>query len=294
MQMKRDGHVMVCQANGSILPKNLLQTADESAERFKTATPFPHIVLDNLFDERLLSRIVEEFPGPSDIEWTKFRNKREIKLASNRDDHFGPTTRNLLYHFNSAPFLSFLSVLTGINNLIPDPFYEGGGLHQIERGGKLSIHADFNKHPRYQIDRRLNALLYLNKDWKDEYGGQLELWNGSMTRCGASILPIFNRLVVFETTDRSYHGHPDPLRCPEGMTRKSLALYYYTNGGPAQDRRSEHSTLFRERLGEDLSDEKPPLTIERLPSRFKTLAKELLPPIVTRMVVQAKRRIMSQ
>src|SRR4030095_11648371 len=111
------------------------------------------------------------------------------------------------YHLNSITFLEFLGRVTGISNLISDPCFDGGGLHPIQRGGKLAIHADFNKHPRFGLDRRLNALLYLNKDWRDEYGGHLELWNREMTRPEAKILPIFNRFVVFRATDFTLPGH---------------------------------------------------------------------------------------
>lgn len=255
--------------------RRLREVAASAAEQFRTARPFPHVVMDGLFDPDLLAGIVDEFPRPSDIEWTQYRSKREVKLASNRDKHFGPLTKGLLYHLNSATFLEFLSQVTGIENLIADSFFEGGGMHQIERGGKLAIHADFNRHPRYHLDRRLNALLYLNRNWQEEYGGHLELWDRDMRGCVARIAPLFNRLVVFATTDFSYHGHPDTLTCPESVTRKSLALYYYTNGRPPEEISDSHSTLFQARPGEDLG---------QLRFRLMDLAKDLLPPVVTRLI----------
>jgi hypothetical protein len=256
----------------------LRELAVSLAEQFRTARPFPHVVLDGLFDPDLLAGIVDEFPRPSDIEWTKYRDSRQVKLASSRDEHFGPLTKGLLYHLNSATFLGFLSQVTGIENLIADSFFEGGGMHQIEGGGKLAIHADFNRHPRNQLDRRLNALLYLNRNWQEEYGGHLELWDRDMRGCVARIAPLFNRLVVFATTDFSYHGHPDTLTCPEGVTRKSLALYYYTNGRPAEEISDGHTTLFQARPGEDLAEPRSRL------NRLKDLAKDLLPPVVTRLL----------
>src|SRR5208282_3669906 len=117
---------------------------------------------------------------------------------------------------------------------------------------KLGVHADFNKHGEFGLDRRLNLLLYLNKDWREEYGGHLQLWNRDMSRCEAKVAPIFNRVVVFGTTDFTYHGHPDPLQCPDDMTRKSLALYYFSNGRPAEEVTGEHSTIFRPRDEKDL------------------------------------------
>jgi len=259
----------------SFLPlARMAQIAESSGTPYADAKPFPHVVFDDFLDPALLDRVLSEFPKPAAIRWQRFDNEREIKLASAAESAFGPTTRLLLYHLNSITFLEFLSRVTGIADLIPDPCFDGGGLHQIVRGGKLAIHADFNKHPRYGLDRRLNLLLYLNKDWREEYGGQLELWNREMTRCEARILPLFNRLMVFGTTDFTYHGHPDPLQCPEGVTRKSLALYYFTNGRPAEEISGEHSTLFQARTAQEF---KPTFR-----QRMRSVAKDLLPPIVTR------------
>jgi hypothetical protein len=241
---------------------------------YASAKPFPHIVFDDFFDPALLDQVLSEFPKPAEIQWQRFDSEREIKLASAAESSFGPTTRLLLYHLNSITFLEFLGSVTGIANLIPDPCFEGGGLHQIVRGGKLAIHADFNKHSRYGLDRRLNLLLYLNKDWREEYGGHLELWNRDMTRCEEKILPVFNRFMVFGTTDFTYHGHPDSLQCPEGVTRKSLALYYFTNGRPAEEISGEHSTLFRARTAQEF---KPTFK-----QRMRSVARDLLPPMVTR------------
>lgn len=186
----------------------------------------------------------------------------------------GDATRMLLYSFNSSTFITFLEILTGIDGIIPDPHFEGGGLHQIERGGYLKMHVDFNRHNKMRLDRRLNLLIYLNKDWQEEYGGHLELWDRNMTQCVKKVLPVFNRFVVFSTNDFSYHGHPEPLTCPEDRSRKSLALYYYTNGRPAEELAdgNTHSTIFMERPGEDLT-EKPKVTA-------KDLLKKLVPPIL--------------
>jgi 2OG-Fe(II) oxygenase superfamily len=262
---------------GSFLPlSRMTEIAKSSRTTYANAKPFPHIVFDNFFDPALLDLVLSEFPKPGEIAWQRFENENEIKLASASESSFGPTTRLLLYHLNSITFLEFLSSVTGIINLIPDPCFDGGGLHQILRGGKLGIHADFNKHPRYGLDRRLNLLLYLNKDWREEYGGHLELWNRDMTRCEAKILPVFNRFMVFGTTDFTYHGHPDPLQCPEGVTRKSLALYYFSNGRPAEEVSGKHSTLFQARTEEEF---KP--TFKQW---LRRVAKDLLPPIVTRQL----------
>jgi hypothetical protein len=261
----------------SFLPLSRMRELGASAHSsYINARPFPHVVFDDFFDPSLLELVLAEFPQPGAIPWQHFDNEREIKLASAAESSFGPATRLLLYHLNSITFLEFLSAVTGIANLIADPSFEGGGLHQIVRGGKLAVHADFNRHRNYNLDRRLNLLLYLNKDWRDEYGGHLQLWDRDMTRCEAKVLPLFNRVMIFGTTDFTYHGHPDPLQCPESMTRKSLALYYFSNGRPAEELSGEHSTLFRPRHDAEFK-----LTLQQ---RLRRVAKDLLPPIITRQL----------
>ena len=140
-----------------------------------------------------------------------------------------PYLHNVLFAFNSFAFLDFLEKLTGIQRLLPDPHFHGGGLHQILSGGKLAVHADSTVLTPLHLFRRINALLYLNKNWPAEYGGDLELWNADCSRREKSIAPLFNRLVVFNTTKTSFHGHPKPLNTPDAVTRKSLALYYFTS-----------------------------------------------------------------
>jgi hypothetical protein len=259
----------------SFLPLARMSSASASLhDQYINAVPFPHVYIDNFFDPALVDQVLQEFPGPGQINWQKFNNSQEIKLASSAESAFGPSTRLLLYHLNSFTFLEFLSAVTGIENLIPDPCFEGGGLHQIPRGGKLGVHADFNKHRRYGLDRRLNVLLYLNKDWREEYGGHLELWNREVTECQARILPLFNRLAIFGTTDFTFHGHPTPLACPEGMTRKSLALYYFSNGRPPEEVSGEHSTIFKPTPGS-----RPSLSLRDVAGKVMN---DILPPIIAR------------
>ncbi len=153
--------------------QELLPIADRLRAEFRSATPFPHVVIDDFLPEAVLDEVLDEFPEPEQIDWQQFDNSREVKLALADAERMGPTTRHLLAEFNSAVFVDFLTSLTGIERLIPDPHYSGGGLHQIRRGGYLKVHADFNKHPELDLYRRLNAILYLNKDWQDEWGGDL-------------------------------------------------------------------------------------------------------------------------
>ena len=231
-------------------PEILEPVAVKRCRDYAEAEPFPHIVLDSLFPEEMAEGILNEFPTPQEIQWRRHQHAHSKKLATENEVQLGPFTRQVIYQLNSAVFIHFLETLTGIDGLIPDPHLWGGGLHQIERGGFLGIHADFNRHPKLKLDRRLNLLLYLNKNWKEEYGGHLQLWSRDMKRCGQKLLPVFNRCVIFSTTDFSFHGHPDSLTCPEGESRKSLALYYYSNGRPAEEISPSHSTLYQRRPGE--------------------------------------------
>lgn len=254
----------------------LMELARRNASRYASAEPFPHILFDDFLPPDVLGRILEEFPGPGDTEWITFDHVSSKKLALSDETRMGPVTRQLLYELNSAGFVTFLEELTGIEGLIPDPHFVGGGLHQITRGGLLGIHSDFNLHKKLKLDRRLNALIFLNKDWKEEWGGAIELWDRGMTRCVQKYYPVFNRCVIFTTTDFSFHGHPDPLETPPDRTRKSIALYYYTNGRPAHEVSDPHSTLHYSRPGEG------PVRRHRKARKrpLKNLMLRLVPPIL--------------
>ncbi len=257
-------------------PDYLKNLAIQYREKYAQAKPFPHVVIDNFLPEYVLDTVLAEFPNAHEIKWQTFDKPSEKKLASSKELQMGEATRALLYQFNSSTFIDFLETLTGIEGIIPDPHFEGGGLHQIQRGGFLKMHVDFNLHTRLRLDRRLNMLVYLNKDWAEEYGGYLELWDQNMTQCEQKILPIFNRCVVFGTTDFSYHGHPEPLNCPEDRTRKSLALYYYSNGRPASELKGEgsHSTIFQARPTDTFDPN------ESSGVTAKDILKKLVPPIL--------------
>jgi Rps23 Pro-64 3,4-dihydroxylase Tpa1-like proline 4-hydroxylase len=254
----------------------LTTLADSKRREYAAGRPYPHIVIDDFLPEEVLDSVLAEFPRPEDADWIKFDSATERKLATKEESAMGPNTRALLAELNSSAFVDFLERLTGIEGLIPDPHFEGGGLHQIEPGGHLKVHADFNRHPRLHLERRLNVLIYLNRDWRDEYGGAFELWNAEMTVCEAKVMPHFNRCVIFSTTSTSYHGHPEPLASPEGETRKSIALYYYSRDRPRNEVAAAHNTLFKARPGETFP------AFERL----KAAALQVTPPIL----IDARRR----
>lgn len=213
--------------------------------------PFPYSIVDDIFDPNLLAKVAGE-ASTSFKETEKYFYGSTGKHASARRKNWGACTRALLAELNSCEFLGFLEELTGIDGLICDPYFEGGGIHETRKGGFLKVHTDFNYHKKIKLDRRVNLLLYLNSDWPEEFGGHLELWDSSMESCQAKVLPIINRMVVFNTTDYSYHGHPEPLTCPDDRSRLSLALYYYTNGRPEGEVKFSQrvSTNYKERPSE--------------------------------------------
>ncbi len=261
----------------------LLEFARQNSTNYKTNAPFPSIYFDNFFNEEVLKEILKELPDlGTDKKDIHYSNPNESKYASKGEGKFGPVSKAFLHYLNSEPFLQFLQELTGIEEtLIPDPYFEGGGFHQIKPGGYLKVHVDFHKHKLMGLDRRLNVLVYLNEDWDESYGGFFELWEKDMSKCVTKILPVFNRMAMFSTTGNSYHGHPDALTCPPDRSRKSLALYYYTNGRPSselsEDQKNRITTTFAAREGIDGKEMK----------RFNTfvnLANDILPPFVVRTI----------
>jgi len=228
--------------------ERLIRLARRQAEAYRQAEPFPHLVEDNLFDPAILDRVLEEFEAMDRGGWHHSEGSHERKWSTEDPRQFGPFTFALIAQLNSGPFVSFLEELTGISGLVPDPHLRGGGLHEIRQGGFLGVHADFNVHQRLKLYRRLNLLIYLNKDWDERWGGALELWDRKGQRCVRAIPPVFNRTVLFDTSNFSYHGHPQPLACPPDRSRKSVALYYYSPECPAEEDRVPHSTIF---LGRD-------------------------------------------
>ena len=217
---------------------------------YKTAEPYPHIVVDDLFSAEALSRILLEWPlGSATHERHNDGVYVKSKIGSNFETKLPIFTEIFLHKLIGPKFLIALEEITVIGGLIPDPYQFGGGLHETKNGGKLAIHADYNKHFKYKLDRRLNLLIYLNKEWTPSMFGDLELWDSDIKQCVKKISPIFNRTVIFSTTPLSFHGQPIEVCCPPEMSRKSIALYYYSNGRPEEPNAShiEHTTLWRTR-----------------------------------------------
>ncbi|HWW64872.1 MAG TPA: 2OG-Fe(II) oxygenase [Sphingomonadaceae bacterium] len=223
-----------------------LAAGERLRETYRSAAPFPHIVIEDFLDRDLLRAIAGAYPS---LENRAFfdRDQERFKYQIHPQESGSGLVRNLLAELNSQAFLGFLRALTGIEGLVADPYFLGGGLHETKRGGHLGVHADFNIHPGMKLERRLNLLIYLNEDWLPEYGGDLELWDRKMARCEIKVAPLIGRALIFNTALDSYHGHPDPLTCPADRSRRSIATYYYTapEGGVTQ--LAQRTTNFRQR-----------------------------------------------
>ncbi len=236
------------QSGEMVLDLSRLERAlPELTEGYSSAQPFPHVVLDDFLTPDAARRASAEFPPQDPQHWINYVHVNEKKFANPDPGSWGPMLQSVAEELNSDRFVRFLCRLTGIDDLITDASMEGGGLHQSLAGGFLNVHADFTVHPLHpNWRRRVNLLLYFNEDWPPEYGGGLELWSKDMKRCEKSVEPLANRVLIFSTDPDSFHGHPEPLRCPPGTARRSMALYYFT----IEDNPLVRSTEYRARPGE--------------------------------------------
>lgn len=254
--------------------KTLKEIAEENHLKYKNAKPFPHHCFENFFNEEYLNLVLNEFPDLSKCQDSIFHiGITDQKYASARGDILQRKyTKRLLQFLNSSEFIDFLQILCDIKEpLIPDPHFIGGGLHETKKGGFLKVHADFCKHPETSLDRRVNLLVFLNKNWEKSYKGDLTLFDKNMQN-RKKIFPTFNKIVIFNTTDFTFHGVPDPINCPEDISRKSLALYYFSNGRPKEELRDilfeGKSTIYKRIPGENFGID------------LKTLIMKFLPPII--------------
>ena len=254
-------------------------------EKYLGNAIFPHIVLKDFIKKELLDDVLNEFPDLSKIDSRiEYENSREIKLASKGSSDIQPAATKLISFLNSDIFLNYLNSITDIEEtLISDPYLSGAGYHEVKSGGVLKVHVDFNKHPTMNLDRRLNLLLYLNKDWEDDWGGCLELYDkNNLNLPLVSVKPDFNTCVIFSTTSFTYHGHPDALNCPEDKSRKSIALYYFSTGRPASEFAGDHSTLFVNTKGEKF----------KTMGSLMTLIMDFTPPILLRNAKRLRRKFL--
>lgn len=275
-------------SDGLSLDANAARKIGESlSESYCFAEPFPHMVADHFLPEAVARAALEHFPRQALNSDKVFEmgyaglHKRQV-LPEECD----ATARQMFQFFNSRPMLEFLEGLSSIPGLIPDPYFTGGGFHETTRGGKLGIHADFRINKQLHLHRRLNVIIYLNEGWKDEWGGALELWDRDMKAKRLEVAPLFNRCVIFNTDADSFHGHPDPLRCPEGVTRRSIALYYYTASESIYRELPNQSTMYQARPGDSAANRR-----EARDLRLEQHLRQWVPPALLRYVFALKRRL---
>jgi Rps23 Pro-64 3,4-dihydroxylase Tpa1-like proline 4-hydroxylase len=221
--------IAVRPGSGVFLFEKWTQLLPELSRQYRENQPCPHIHLTDFIGSEWARAMASDFPRHPTEAWTHYKHHNENKLGLSKRRLFPPTLGEVVDELNSPEVVEWVSQLVGIPHLLADEMLEGGGLHQAARGGFLNVHTDFSTHHYHKHwRRRVNLILYLNPTWCEEWGGALELWDTSMKRCAVKYPPLLNHAVIFTTDQRSLHGFPDPLTCPQGESRKSLALYYYT------------------------------------------------------------------
>jgi Rps23 Pro-64 3,4-dihydroxylase Tpa1-like proline 4-hydroxylase len=223
-------------------------------ERVSASKPVPNFCIDNFLEESFADSVADAYPTFEDAvkvgrSFSAVNEKGKVQVTDSST--FSEPVAELNRTLASPEFLGLLSDVFKMPNLLADEELVGGGIHQTGPRGHLDVHVDFNYIAERELHRRLNILIYFNKGWKPEYGGNIELWDEDVKVCHHSFSPIFNRCVVFETNEVSFHG-VTAVQCPPGMARKSFAAYYYTREAPAHWDGTAHSTIFKARPDEIL------------------------------------------
>ncbi len=242
--------------------EKLLAAKERFREQFLAGKPYPHVIIDNFFDPEVLARVTGDFPSQSGRDWIKYDTENEIKQTSRGIADLSAFTQTFFMQMCAEPMMGFLRDVTGHQDLVADPLFHGGGLHESFRGGWLNVHVDWTQHPVLPLARRLNLIIYLNRDWDPAWGGGLDLCDSTTKVAGATVNPIFNRVVIFETNDHTLHGFPEPLTCPVDQSRKSISLFYWSPDPEAIKKSSFITFLPGKRH-----------------TRLKALARAFVPPI---------------
>jgi 2OG-Fe(II) oxygenase superfamily len=221
--------------DGMVPLARLQRERDSLRKTYAAAKPYPHLVLDGFFDENVLEHVLAEFPVQETRDWLAYETVHESKRASRGIAGLPAFTQLFLLQLCSEPVLEQIRYITGYDDLVGDPLYHGGGLHETPPGGWLNVHADWTMHPVLPLVRRLNLIVYLNRDWAADWGGELELIDPQTKICSARVAPVFNRAVLFATAPENLHGFPTPLSCPEDRSRKSVSVFYWSPDPDARE-----------------------------------------------------------
>lgn len=207
---------------------NWVNNVDELNKNYNNAEPFEHIIIPNFLNDEYAEIISNKFPTDYH-KWHKYYNPIEIKYANDDIDNMNQDIKKLFYILCTNELTELFSKISGIENLEYDPYLHGAGLHAHPRNGRLHMHLDYEKHPYIDKERRLNIILYLSKEWKEEWNGHTELWNTDMTKCVKKSPVKFNTAIIFKTNEISWHGLPEKIKCPIDVYRKSFAFYYISD-----------------------------------------------------------------
>jgi len=224
---------------------NHLQSIKQTIKSdWDNAKPFRYAVFEGLFKKELLDEVFNAYPKLDESDWKYTTYKHQNNKYVKTEFEAGSVLQNVFDNLNDKKLLNFFEEITEISPLVADPELFGGGLHQSKTGAFLDVHVDFNIHDKTKYHRRMNLIVFMNKDWKKDYEGFLELWDMNTQEQIGNVSPDINRCVLFETNEVSFHGHPKPLTTPPGLTRKSFALYYYTKERPKNETADEHNTIY--------------------------------------------------
>jgi Rps23 Pro-64 3,4-dihydroxylase Tpa1-like proline 4-hydroxylase len=226
--------------------KKYTRLALENHKKYIKNKPFPHIYLDNFLPKKIAAALSKEYPKINDINknWKVHKNKNVIRYFLEDSSKYKKNLQTFSMLLNSRKFMLFLETLTGIESIVADPFFMGGGAMTTGSGGFLNVHADFNFHHKLQSWRRINALFYLTPSWKKKWGGNLELWDKNNKKKITEIEPLFNRVVIFNTTSNSFHGQPIPIKSPTNIFRNVFSVFYYSNTKDKQTLSKPHFTRY--------------------------------------------------
>jgi len=246
------------------LPKRI----EELRNAYRNALPFPHVVIDELFTPAILDPLLGEMAAMANKQWMLVDTASHERMRRMRSGvELGAAGAQLVGLLHSAQFLYLLSEITGVWQLLPDPYLQGAGYAQMQPGDFFNVHSDRNIAYETGLNRRLAMIVFLNKSWDPKYNGQLELWNSEATRCDVSIDPLYNRTVIFEVANPNYHGVPAPIACPADRSRQSFIVYYHTVGIDGRLDVTPHSSIFAPNF-------------YRANRTLRTFAREVTPPVL--------------
>ena len=230
----------------------IVRNADSYRDAFVHGDPFKHVVIEGFFEPSFAERLLADFPSFNPRLATNELGMTARKAVNTNIREISPVYQQLYEAIGSKPFLDLVSRISGIPGLILDPKMYGGGTHDNQHGQELDPHVDFNYDESQKLHRRLNLIVYMNKEWESEWGGALEIHSNPRdpaTNRISSYDPLFNRCVMFETNERSWHGFPK-INLPEGkrhLSRKSISIYLYTKDRPPEEIAPMHGTFYVQR-----------------------------------------------